>query len=73
MKVTVNGEKIKDQTYTTFGIRDFQVKERQFSINGLTTYLRGKHDACVFPLTGYVAMDVDTWRHYFQVAKEKQQ
>ena len=70
MKVTVNGEKIKDQTYTTFGIRDFQVKDRQFSINGLTTYLRGKHDACVFPLTGYVAMDVDTWRHYFQVAKE---
>lgn len=70
IKVTVNGEKIKDQYTTTFGIREFKVKEKQFTINGLTTYLRGKHDACVFPLTGYVAMDVDTWRHYFHVAKE---
>ncbi|MBR1597215.1 MAG: beta-glycosidase [Phocaeicola sp.] len=70
MKITVKGEKIKDQCTTTFGIRDFQVKEKQFTINGLTTYLRGKHDACVFPLTGYVAMDVDTWRHYFKVAKD---
>lgn len=39
-------------------------------MNGKTTFLRGKHDACVFPLIAHTAMDVKTWRHYFQVAKQ---
>jgi len=39
-------------------------------MNGKTTFLRGKHDACVFPLIAHTAMDVETWRHYFQVAKQ---
>ena len=42
----------------------------QFTMNGKTTFLRGKHDACVFPLIAHTAMDVETWRHYFQVAKQ---
>ena len=29
------------------------------------TYLRGKHDACVWPLTGHCPMDVATWKEYF--------
>ena len=39
-------------------------------MNGKVTFLRGKHDACVFPLIAHTAMDVETWRHYFQVAKQ---
>lgn len=39
------------------------------TINGKRTFLRGKHDACVFPLTGYAPMDVDAWREVFQIAK----
>ena len=54
----------------TFGWRDFKTKGRQFTMNGKTTFLRGKHDACVFPLIAHTAMDVETWRHYFQVAKQ---
>lgn len=42
----------------------------RFGMNGKITFLRGKHDACVFPLTAHTAMDVQTWRHYFQVAKQ---
>lgn len=60
----------KDVRQTSFGLRDFRVKGRQFTINDQVTFLRGKHDACVFPLTGYTAMDVESWRHYFQVAKQ---
>ena len=28
------------------------------------TFLRGKHDACVWPLTGHVPMDVQSWLDY---------
>ncbi len=59
-----------DTRETTFGLRDFHTKGKQFIINDRVTLLRGKHDACVFPLTAHTAMDVDTWRHYFQVAKQ---
>ena len=30
-------------------------------------FLRGRHDACVWPLTGHVPMDLASWRHYMQV------
>ena len=59
-----------DTEQATFGLRDFKTKGRQFTMNGKTTFLRGKHDACVFPLIAHTAMDVKTWRHYFQVAKQ---
>lgn len=69
LTATIKGQNVNDSQTVTFGIRDFKTKGTQFSINGLTTFLRGKHDACVFPLTGHVAMDVETWRRYFQIAK----
>lgn len=58
-----------DRETADFGLREFKSQGTQFAINGTTTFLRGKHDACVFPLTGHTAMDVATWRHYFQTAK----
>ena len=50
--------------------KDFHIEGQQFFANGHPIYLRGRHDACVWPLTGHVAMDVDSWRHYFEVCKE---
>ena len=58
-----------DATERTFGLRDFTTKGTQFFINDKLTFLRGKHDACVFPLTGHVPMDVGTWRRYLQICK----
>ena len=52
-----------------FGMRDFSAHGTQFRINGQTTMLRGKHDACTFPLTGYAPMDVDSWKRVFMIAK----
>ena len=70
LTLSLETEQGKDVQQADFGLRDFQAEGKRFTINGHATFLRGKHDACVFPLTGYTAMDVDSWRHYFQVAKQ---
>lgn len=67
LKVEIND--IDEQT-VRFGLRDFKAEQTHFTINGAKTFLRGKHDACVFPLTGYTAMDLEQWRRYFRICKE---
>jgi hypothetical protein len=69
LNVKLKGKGIADSQTVTFGLRDFKTKGTQFTINGLTTFLRGKHDGCVFPLTAHTAMDTATWRKYFRIAK----
>ena len=69
LSVEVSTEHGFDKKEISFGIRDFSKEGTQFTINGKKTFLRGKHDACVFPLTGHVAMDIDEWREYFRIAK----
>ena len=44
--------------------KDFHIEGQHFYANGHQIFLRGKHDACVWPLTGHVAMDVDSWMSY---------
>jgi hypothetical protein len=67
LKAEISG---KDAVEQTFGLRDFKAVGTHFYINGKLTFLRGKHDACVFPLTGHTPMNVDEWRHYLSVCKE---
>ncbi|MBR0180496.1 MAG: beta-glycosidase [Prevotella sp.] len=44
--------------------KDFHIKGQHFYADGHKIFLRGKHDACVWPLTGHVAMDVKSWKDY---------
>lgn len=69
LSVAVTGKDLADSASVNFGMRWFSTKGTQFAINGLTTFLRGKHDACVFPLTGHPPMDVESWRKVFQTVK----
>ena len=64
--VTVDGFDTKE---VDFGLCDFRNEGTQFSVNGNKTFLRGKHDACVFPYTGHVPMDLVAWRRYLQICK----
>ncbi len=59
-----------DTVAAKVGLRDIGRRDRQFYVNDTLTFLRGRHDACVFPLTGYAPMDVDSWRRYFRTIKE---
>lgn len=58
-----------DERSVTFGLRNFATKGSQFAINGRTTFLRGRHDAAVFPLTGHVPMEVEGWLRYFRIVR----
>ena len=53
-----------------FGVRDFKAVGRHFEINGERTFLRGKHDGLIFPLTAYAPMDVESWLKVMSVAKD---
>lgn len=70
LDVSLRAGEMRDSRQASFGLRDFGTEGTQFTINGFKTFLRGKHDACVFPLTGYAPMDTDSWRKVFAKAKE---
>lgn len=58
-----------ETTTTTFGLRDFTTEGHDFLINGRKTFLRGKHDGLIFPLTGAVPATVDEWIRVLSVSK----
>ncbi len=60
---------VLDLKSTTFGMREFGTKDKQFTINGRKTFLRGKHDAAVFPQTGYTPMNKEEWLRVFEIAR----
>lgn len=69
LALTLKGGKILDNAIVDFGMRKFSTQGTQFTINGTRTFLRGKHDACVFPLTGHPPMDIEGWQRVFRIAK----
>jgi len=60
----------KDSSETRFGLRDFSTRGTQFILNGRPVFLRGKHDACVFPITGYAPMNKEAWLRYFKTCRD---
>lgn len=58
-----------DEYRLDFGMRKFSTRGTQFTINDVVTFLRGKHDGGVFPLTGYPPMDTTSWARYFRIAR----
>ncbi|MBN2212607.1 MAG: beta-glycosidase [Bacteroidales bacterium] len=58
-----------DNRSVDFGLKEFRTNGTNFSINGLKTFLRGKQDGCVFPLTGHPPMDTAGWSRIFRIAR----
>lgn len=52
-----------------FGMREFLTTEDKFTINGEATFLRGKSEALLFPLTGCSPMTVEEWLEVMQIAR----
>ena len=54
----------------TFGLRAFCAQTDHFTINGIPTMLRGKHDGLVFPLSGAAPTDVEEWKRVLLLMKD---
>ncbi len=65
LQVTVDGETFG----TVFGLRHFHAEGRRLLCNGREIFLRGKHDALLFPRTGYAPTDAGTWRDVMRTAR----
>lgn len=66
MFVNVNNEKENlSHTAVQFGMKEFTIRDTRFYINGRQTFLRGTLECCIFPITGYPAMNVDEWKRIF--------
>lgn len=50
--------------------RQFHVEGKHFYADGKRIFLRGKTDNCVWPLTGHVPMDVESWTKYLGICQE---
>ncbi|WP_167619363.1 sugar-binding domain-containing protein [Maribellus sediminis] len=70
MSATSQTNTYKDKIEDSFGMVEFKAQGTQFAVNGKVTFLRGKHDGCVFPLTGYPPMTKEGWIRHMQISKE---
>ena len=69
LKVAVRGEGFADAVDERFGFCEYGTNGRQFTVNGKPVFLRGRHDACVWPKTGCPPMDKAAWLGYFRILK----
>ncbi|WP_308991093.1 sugar-binding domain-containing protein [Mariniflexile litorale] len=70
MTVTLQDENdVLDVKNEIFGMRDFGIKEKKFTINGTPIFLRGTTDCSVFPKTGYPPTNEKEWARIFKICK----
>lgn len=68
LNLKINGS-VVDREKIAFGLREFKAEGDKFTINGRKTFLRGKHDALLFPRTGFAPTNVDEWLGILKRAK----
>ena len=58
-----------DTCTSTFGMRHVEQGKHHIRLNGHDIHLRGVLDCCSFPLTGYPATDVTSWKRIMRTIK----
>ena len=53
-----------------FGMREFKVEGKRFTVNGRPVFLRGTLECAIFPKTGYPATDVAEWKRILNICKD---
>jgi hypothetical protein len=69
LHLTLASEASRSEHFVETGFRTFSANGPHFTINGRSTFLRGKHDGCVFPLTGHPPMEVEGWVKYLETCR----
>ncbi|GKX66468.1 sugar-binding domain-containing protein [Inconstantimicrobium mannanitabidum] len=65
----MNNDVVIDTSEVTFGLREFKAAGDKFTINGVKTFLRGKHDGLIFPRTGFAPTTVEEWLKVLRTSK----
>jgi hypothetical protein len=68
LKLIINGSTV-DTNEFIFALREFKADGDKFTINGTKTFLRGKHDGLIFPLTGFAPTTVEEWLKVLKISK----
>lgn len=53
-----------------FGFRELKAEGTRFNVNGRPLFLRGTLECCIFPKTGYPAMDLSYWTKIYTACKD---
>jgi hypothetical protein len=72
LDVTLNNDADPDviKHHVYFGFREITTRDKDILINSHPVNLRMTHFGGDFPLTGYPAMDVESWKKIFQTCKD---
>jgi hypothetical protein len=70
LTVALRGPGADDQKQVTFGLREIKADGQKFILNGHEINFRGTHSGGDFPLTGYPATDVASWKKIIQICKD---
>lgn len=69
LRATVETDGNKEEQCRTFGLREFKANGTRFEVNGHPVFLRGTLECCIFPLTGYPAMENGYWEKIYSQCK----
>ncbi len=69
LTLNLRGEQADHRREVTFGMREIRTDGNRILLNGEQLYLRSTHDGGGFPLTGYPATDVATWKKIVGICK----
>jgi beta-galactosidase len=70
IKLRLEGDGIQDNRKLVFGLREITTESKKILLNGREINLRGTHFGGDFPLTGYPATDVESWKKIIQICKD---
>ncbi len=70
LSIQLHGGPANDERQVSFGLREITTKDKQMLLNSREINLRGTHFGGDFPLTGYPATDVDSWKKIIVKCKD---
>lgn len=69
VRAEAEGQRLADEAFVSFGIRDVAARGRQLTCNGRPLFLRGALDCAAFPRTGHPPTDVAAWKREFEAIR----
>jgi hypothetical protein len=70
LSLNLKSDSFNDFRVINFGVREISTRDKDILLNGNPINLRLTHDGGEFPLTGYPAMDVASWKKIIQTCKD---